>query len=68
MTSSISANDADGLIQGNDDLLVVGNVLVREHAPLPVLKPLVADLVAADLEVPDLVGHALKADGAGIAC
>ena len=59
-------HDADGLTEGDDDLLVVGDVLVREPAALPVLEPLVADLVAADLEVPDLLGHALEADGAGL--
>ena len=55
-------HDADGLVQGDDDLLVVGDVLVRERAALPVLEPLVADLVAADVEVPDLLGHALEPD------
>ena len=59
-------HDADGLVQGDDDLLVVGDVLVRERAALPVLEPLMADLIAADVEVPDLLRHALKADAAGL--
>ena len=59
-------HDADGLIQRDDDFLVVGDVLVRERADLPVLKPLVTYLVAADVEVPDLLGHALEPDGAGL--
>ena len=59
-------HDTDGLVQGDDDLLIVGDILVRERAALPVLKPLVADLVAADVEVPDLLGHALEPDGAGL--
>ena len=50
----------DGLTEGDDDLLVVADILVRERAALAVLEPLVADLVAADLEVPDLLWHALE--------
>ena len=59
-------HNADGLVQGDHDLLVVGDVVLRERAALPVLQPLVADLVAADVEVPDLLGDAAEADGAGI--
>ncbi len=51
-------HDTDGPVQGDDDLLIVGDVLVRERASLSVFKPLVADLVAADVEVSDLLGHA----------
>ena len=51
-------HDVDSLTEGDDDLLIVGDVLVRESASLSVFKPLVADLVAADVEVPDLLGHA----------
>ena len=59
-------HDADGLVQGDNDLLVMGDVLVRERATLPVLEPLVADLVAADFEVPDLLGYALETYRAGL--
>ena len=58
-------HQADGLGEGDDDLLVVGDVVLREHAALAVLEPLLADLVAADVEVPHLLGHATEADGAG---
>ena len=54
------AHDPDGFVQGDDDLLVVGDVVGRERATLAVLKPLVADLVAADVEVPDCFRDALR--------
>ncbi len=63
-------HDADGLAEGDDDLLVVLDVLVGQHAAgagvlaalgLTVLEPLLADLVAADVEVPHLLRHALEA-------
>ena len=57
---------ANGLVQGDDDLLVVGDVLGRERASLPVLEPLVADLVAADVEIPDFLGYAHEADSAAL--
>ena len=60
-------HSADGLVQGDDDLLVVGNVLDREHTALPVLEPLVADLVPADVEVPNLLGDPLETHRAGLA-
>ncbi len=59
-------HDADGLEESDDDFLVVVDVVLRERAALPVLQPLVADVVAADVEVPDLLGDAAEADGAGI--
>jgi len=59
-------HDADGLIQSDNDLLVVRNIIGGEPAILPVFEPFVADLVSADAEVPDLLGHAPKASGAGL--
>ena len=47
------SHQPDGLGQGDDYLLVVSDVLVAEGAALAVLEPLVADLVAADVKVPD---------------
>ena len=38
-----------------------------ERAALAVLEPLLADLVAADVEVPDVLGHAAETDGAWLA-
>ena len=43
-------------MQGDDDALVVADVLTREHPALAVFEPLVADLVTADLDVPDRLG------------
>ena len=60
-------HQADGLGERDDDLLVVGDVVLRERAALAVLEPLLADLVAADVEVPHVLGHAAEADGAGLA-
>ena len=59
-------HEADRLVQGDDDPPVMGDVLVRECAPLPVLEPLVADLIAADLEVPDFLGHSVEPNPAGL--
>ena len=47
-------HDADRLTEGDDDLLVVGDVVFRERAAFAVLEPFVADLVAPDAEVPYL--------------
>ncbi len=61
------AHDADRLMQGDDDATVVIDVLGREQAAglaLPgaaVLEPLLAHLVAADVEVPDRLWHADEA-------
>jgi hypothetical protein len=54
------AHDADGPFQGDDDLLVVEEVIEGQLATLTILEPLVEDLVAADLEFPDLGLHGLK--------
>ena len=60
-------HDADGLAEGDDDFLVVGNIVVGKYPSWiaflwpPVLEPLLADLVAADIEVPYLLRHAPKA-------
>ena len=62
-------HDADGLAEGDDDRLVVVDVLVGQHAAeagvlaalgLAVLEPFLADLVAADVEVPDIVRYVSK--------
>src|SRR3990172_12643200 len=54
-------HEADGFVQGHDDAVVVGDVVGGEHAALAVLEPLGADLVAADVEVPHVLGHASEA-------
>jgi len=50
------AHEADGLAEGDGHLGVVLLVGVGEGAALAVFEPLVADLVAADFEVPDVGG------------
>lgn len=57
------AHQADGLVEGDDDALVVADVLARERATFTVFEPLVADLVAADLEVPHRLGDAAEVLG-----
>ena len=48
----------DGLIQGHNDSLVVAGVFVGQFAALAVFQPFLADLVAANVEVPDRHRHA----------
>ena len=59
-------HQADGLVEGDDDLLVVGNVRLRERPAFAVLEPLLADLVAADAEVPHALANSLEAGGLGL--
>jgi len=47
-------------------LLVVGEVVLREISSFPVTEPLVADLVAVEVEVPDVLGDSHETDGAGL--
>ena len=54
------AHEPDRVAEGDDDLAVVDNVLGGERAALAVLQPLLADLVAADVEVPDRLGDAAE--------
>src|SRR5688500_16141464 len=53
----------DGPGQSDDDLLVVGDVVLRERVALAVLMPLLADLVAADVVPPHVLAYALEATG-----
>ena len=53
-------HEADGFGEGDDDLVVVGDVFVGQGAAFAVLEPFLADLIAADVEVPDGFGHALE--------
>ena len=64
------AHQADGFGEGDDDLVVVRDVLVAQGAAgialfrAAVLEPLLADLVASDMEVPDLLRDGTEAAGA----
>lgn len=57
-------HEADGLVQGGDDFAVMVDVSVAEGAAFAVFEPFVADLVAADVEVPDIFGDAGEAAAA----
>lgn len=59
-------HQSDGLVQGDDDLLVVGDVFGGEGAAFAVLQPLVAVLIAADVEVPHGFGDVGEACRAGL--
>ena len=59
-------HQANGLGEGDDDLLVVDDVVLGERAALAVLEPLLADLVATDVEVPHVLAHAPQAEGLGL--
>lgn len=46
--------------KGDDDFLVMGELIVSKLATLPVFEPFCADLVTADVKVPDLSGNAFE--------
>ena len=52
-----------GAAEGDDDALVVGQVVVGELAAAAVLEPFVEDLVAADVEGPDVGRDAVEVLG-----
>ena len=56
-------HQADGFGQCDDDFLVVSDVVLRERAAFAVFQPFLADLIAADVEVPHRLAHTLEADG-----
>ncbi len=62
-------HQADRLGECDDDLVVVGDVVVGELATRltllrsSVLEPLLANLVATDVEVPHILDHAPKPNG-----
>lgn len=59
-------HDADGFGKRHNNLLVVVDVVSRKGATLAVLEPFFADLVAADMEVPDVFRDAAEAFGLGL--
>lgn len=64
------SHEADGFGEVDDDLVVMGNVLVGEDTSglaflrAAVLGPFFADLIAADVEIPDVFGDRMEAAGA----
>ena len=57
-------HEAEGFAEGDDDFVVVGDVFGAEGAAFAVFEPFLADLVAADVEIPDGFGDALETAGA----
>jgi len=53
-------HDADGFLQGRDDFAVVLQVFVDQGAAPAVFEPLLANLIAADVEIPDFVRHTFE--------
>lgn len=58
-------HEADGFGKGDHDFMIVLNVVRGEGAAFAVLEPLIANLITADVEVPDLVRHTLETAGLG---
>ena len=56
-------HQADSLLQGDDDLLVVVDVFVGEYPTAAVLQSLLPDLVPANMEVPDIFGDVRESFG-----
>src|SRR5687768_8607311 len=59
-------HQADRLGDGDDDLLIMGDVVIRQGTALPILEPFIAHLVAANVKVPHGFGDAEKTDRAWI--
>ena len=59
---------ANGLAQSGNDAVVVGDVGRGKGAALAVLEPLLADLIAADVEVPHGLGNTAEAFCLGFVC
>lgn len=56
-------HNANRFAQGDDDLLVVGDVVFRERAAFAVFEPFITDLVSANVKVPHGLRHASKPSG-----
>lgn len=55
-----SRHETDGLAQGDDDLLVVLDIVVRQLPAFAIFEPFFANLVTADVKFPDRFGHAAE--------
>ena len=58
-------HEANGFGEGDDDSVVVGDVVFGEGAAFAVFEPFFADLVAADVEIPNRFGDAFESGGLG---
>ena len=50
-------HEAEGFVESGDDLLTLGNAVFGELRHLVALDLLLADLIAADMKLPDAIGH-----------
>src|SRR5579885_501301 len=50
----------DCLAQGGNNLLILSQIVQRQRAALAVLEPLLTDLIASDMKLPDVSGHVFK--------
>jgi len=60
------AHEPDSLFDGHDNFLVMLDIFVSESAAPPVFEPFFADLVSADVEIPDVGGDVFKTGFVGI--
>src|SRR5205823_3310962 len=58
--------EADGFGEGNDDFVVMSDVVFREGSAFAVFEPFLAYLIAADVKVPDGFGNAFESGGLGL--
>ena len=54
-------HQADSFVERDDNFLVVGDVALRQRPALSIFEPLLANLVAADVEVPNVFANAFEA-------
>jgi hypothetical protein len=53
-------HQTNGFAQYDDDLVVVGDIILRKRAALTVFEPFLGDLVSADVKTPHGLGHSFK--------
>ena len=58
-------HEADRFVEGHDDTVVMDEIVAIEPPSLAVLEPFLTNLVAADVEIPDLFRRTAETDRAG---
>lgn len=51
------AHDLDGFTQDGNDVLIMNEVVKAEFASFAIFEPFLTNLIAADVEVPNVVGN-----------
>jgi hypothetical protein len=51
------AHDLDGFTQNRNDVLIMNEVVKAEFASFAIFDSFLTDLIAADVEVPNMVGN-----------